>query len=85
MIPYVVLPEFSWTAATYVDSPGWDSLANLPTEIDQKSFHQKIRNAAIHFRADSMFSNIQKCFESKDLTPTQFRELLKLNFQIHLN
>lgn len=37
MIPYVILPDFSWTAATYVDSPGWVGLANLPTEVDTKS------------------------------------------------
>jgi hypothetical protein len=37
MVPYVILPEFSWTAATYVDSPGWEGLANLPTEVDQAS------------------------------------------------
>ena len=58
MIPYVVLPEFSWTAATYVDSPGWDSLANLPTEIDQKTINNlKLKYCAIVF--DKNFSQYQ--------------------------
>ena len=58
MIPYVVLPEFSWTAATYVDSPGWDSLANLPTEIDQKTISSlKLKYCAIVF--DKNFSQYQ--------------------------
>jgi hypothetical protein len=37
MVPYIILPEFSWTAATYVDSPGWEYLSNLPTEVDAES------------------------------------------------
>ena len=58
MIPYVVLPEFSWTAATYVDSPGWDSLANLPTEIDQETINiLKLKYCAIVF--DKNFSQYQ--------------------------
>ena len=58
MIPYVALPEFSWTAATYVDSPGWDSLANLPTEIDQKTINNlKLKYCAIVF--DKNFSQYQ--------------------------
>jgi hypothetical protein len=58
MIPYVVLPEFSWTAATYVDSPGWDSLANLPTEIDQETISSlKLKYCAIVF--DKNFSQYQ--------------------------
>jgi hypothetical protein len=58
MIPYVVLPEFSWTAATYVDSPGWDSLANLPTEIDQETINSlKLKYCAIVF--DKNFSQYQ--------------------------
>ena len=58
MIPYVVLPEFSWTAATYVDSPGWKSLANLPTEVDQKTINTlKLQYCAIVF--DKNFSQYQ--------------------------
>ena len=58
MIPYVVLPEFSWTAATYVDSLGWDSLASLPTEIDQKTINiLKLKYCAIVF--DKNFSQYQ--------------------------
>jgi hypothetical protein len=58
MIPYVVLPEFSWTAAIYVDSPGWDSLANFPTEIDQKTINiLKLEYCAIVF--DKNFSQYQ--------------------------
>jgi hypothetical protein len=37
MIPYVILPEFSWTAATYVDSPGWEALTDIPTDVDEES------------------------------------------------
>ena len=58
MIPYVILSEFNWTAATYVDSPGWDSLANLPTEIDQKTINiLKSKYCAIVF--DKNFSQYQ--------------------------
>jgi hypothetical protein len=40
MIPYVILPGFSWTAATYVDSPGWEGLSSLPTEVDKESLNK---------------------------------------------
>jgi hypothetical protein len=58
MVPYVILPEFSWTAATYVDSPGWEGLANLPTEVDQASLKKlDVDYCAIVFDKD--FSQYQ--------------------------
>jgi hypothetical protein len=58
MVPYVILPEFSWTAATYVDSPGWAGLANLPTEVDEEYLNKISANyCAIVF--DKNFSQYQ--------------------------
>jgi hypothetical protein len=58
MVPYIILPEFSWTAATYVDSPGWEYLSNLPTEVDAESLKKLGANyCAIVFDKD--FSQYQ--------------------------
>jgi hypothetical protein len=38
MIPYIVLPDFKWNSAVYVDSPGWNELKKIPTVIDKSFF-----------------------------------------------
>ena len=58
MIPYVILPEFSWTAATYVDSPGWEVLTNIPNEIDEESL-KKIGTEYCAIVFDKNFSQYQ--------------------------
>lgn len=56
------------------------------TEADRISALSKITSAALHFKADSAFSgNLWKSFESSDLNPTEFKELLKANFDIYLS
>ena len=66
----------SMTLATMVPS----------TEADRDSALNKITHAAIHFKSDSAFSgNLWKSFESSDLNPTEFKELLKTNFDIILS
>jgi Ca2+-binding EF-hand superfamily protein len=56
------------------------------TEEDRISALAKITRAAIHFKGDSVFSsNLWKSFESSDLNPTEFKELLKSNFDIILS
>ena len=48
--------------------------------------YDKIKKAATYFKGDSVFSsNLWKSFESAELTPTEFKELLKTNFDIVLN
>ncbi len=55
------------------------------TEEDHVSAYQKIKMAATYFKGDSVFSsNLWKSFESEELTPTEFKELLKTNFDIYL-
>jgi hypothetical protein len=59
-IPYILAPDFKWTASTYVNSSGWQFLSKIPTEIDER-FLKKLSNkgyCAILF--DSDFSNYQK-------------------------
>jgi len=56
------------------------------TEEDRQSALAKISSAALHFKSDSAFSgNLWKSFESSDLNPTEFKELLKANFDIYLS
>lgn len=56
------------------------------TEQDRVSAEKKIRVAAAYFtREKAVPIDIAKCFESQGLSPTQFRELLKNNFQIYLS
>jgi Ca2+-binding EF-hand superfamily protein len=66
----------------------FDSLlvANIqtPTEEDKKSFFNKIKLAAYTYKNDSCFGDLQKSFESTALNPTQFKELLKRNFDINV-
>ncbi len=55
------------------------------TDSDRKSAYEKIRMAATFFKGDSTFSsNLWKSFESEELNPTEFKELLKGNFDIYL-
>jgi len=55
------------------------------TEEDRTSALAKITQAALHFKSDSAFSgNLWNSFESSDLNPTEFKELLKANFDIYL-
>ena len=56
------------------------------TEEDRQSVLDKITHAATHFKSESVFSsNLWKSFESADLTPTAFKELLKSTFDIYLS
>ena len=56
-----------------------------PTDVDRASAEKKIRLAAAYFNRDKAFPvDIEKCFESRDLTPTDFRAILKNNFYIDL-
>jgi Ca2+-binding EF-hand superfamily protein len=55
------------------------------TQEDYNNALNKITKAALHFKSDSVFSsNLWKSFESSDLNPTEFKELLKSNFDIIL-
>ncbi len=66
----------------------FDSLlvANIqtPTEEDKRSIYNKIKLAAYTYKNDSCFGDLQKSFESTALNPTQFKELLKRNFDINV-
>ena len=56
------------------------------SEQDKKVVYEKIRKAATYFKGDSVFSsNLWKSFESAELDPTEFKELLKTNFDIYLS
>lgn len=56
-----------------------------PTEKDKKSALQKIRLAAAFHRPNVFINAIEKSFEASDLTPTQFKEMMKNNFEIYLS
>jgi hypothetical protein len=58
MIPYLVLPDFKWTSAVYVDSPGWEDLKKIPTDID-KSFFGTIGKDYCAVVFDKNFSQYQ--------------------------
>jgi hypothetical protein len=56
------------------------------SDEDKRVVYEKIRNAACYFKGDSVFSsNLWKSFESAELDPTEFKELLKSNFDIYLS
>jgi hypothetical protein len=59
MIPYIVLPEFNWTAATYTDSYGWTNvIEKLPIEIQPQDITSLAKTyCAIYFDKD--FSQYQ--------------------------
>jgi len=58
MIPYLALPDFKWTSAIYVDSPGWQELKKIPTDIDKSFFATISKNfCAVVF--DKNFSQYQ--------------------------
>ena len=59
LIPYIVLPEFKWTAATYTDSAGWKSyIEKLPSELGKQDLITLSKNfCAIYF--DRNFSQYQ--------------------------
>ena len=58
MIPYIVLPDFKWNSAVYVDSPGWNELKKIPTVID-KSFFDTIGKDYCAVVFDKNFSQYQ--------------------------
>lgn len=58
MIPYIVLPQFKWTAATYVDSPGWKELTKIPTVVDN-DFVASTKGDYCAIVFDSNFSQYQ--------------------------
>jgi hypothetical protein len=58
MIPYLVLPNFKWTSAVYVDSPGWKELKKIPTDID-KGFLDTIGKDYCAVVFDKNFSQYQ--------------------------
>lgn len=35
MIPYLLAPNYKWSAAIYTDSPGWSELLKFPTKVSQ--------------------------------------------------
>lgn len=55
------------------------------TDADRVSAKKKITEAAMKFNGDSIFANLQKSFESAELTPTEFKQVLKANFLLHLS
>ena len=56
--PYIFLPDFKWTAGTYVGTKGWEYLINLPTNLDKTDFkHLSQTYCAIYF--DKNFSDYQ--------------------------
>lgn len=59
LIPYVILPEFNWTSATYTDSYGWTNvIEKLPTEIQPQDITSLAKTyCAIYFDKD--FSQYQ--------------------------
>ena len=58
MIPYLVSPDFKWTSAVYVDSPGWEDLKKIPTDVD-KSFFATIGKDYCAVVFDKNFSEYQ--------------------------
>ncbi len=58
LVPYVVLPDFKWTAATYTNSAGWKQLEKLPTLFTDETFAEISKTyCAILF--DKNFSQYQ--------------------------
>jgi hypothetical protein len=59
LIPYVILPEFNWTSATYTDSYGWTNvIEKLPIEIQPQDLTSLSKDyCAIYFDKD--FSQYQ--------------------------
>jgi hypothetical protein len=59
MIPYIVLPEFNWTAATYTESSGWiNIIEKLPIELTPQDLTSLSKDyCAIYF--DKNFSQYQ--------------------------
>jgi hypothetical protein len=59
LIPYIVLPEFNWTSATYTDSYGWTNvIEKLPIEIQPQDLTSLSKDyCAIYFDKD--FSQYQ--------------------------
>lgn len=55
------------------------------TEEEKQSVQRKFAKAAAYYKKDSIFTDLQKSFESSEINPTYFRELLKVNFNMHLN
>ena len=58
MIPYVALPEFKWTSATYVDSPGWEVLQKIPSSVG-KGYIDSVKNDYCAIVFDKNFSQYQ--------------------------
>eukprot|EP01038_Epipyxis_sp_PR26KG_P005573 gene5573-7697_t len=54
------------------------------TDMDRKNALKKIRHTAAYFHPNAFTIPIEKCFESESLTPTEFKEVLKNNFNIRL-
>jgi hypothetical protein len=59
LIPYVILPKFNWTSATYTDSYGWTNvIEKLPIEIQPQDLTSLSKDyCAIYFDKD--FSQYQ--------------------------
>ena len=58
LIPYIFLPKFQWTAATYTNSFGWTGLRQLPSTLNGDSLVKISKNyCAILF--DKNFSQYQ--------------------------
>lgn len=57
-IPYLVLPEFNWTAATYTDTEGWKQLIQIKSKLTEKDFNN-LANQYCGILFDSNFSQYQ--------------------------
>ena len=61
-------------------------IAKLETasEADKKSAYEKIRYAASCYKVDDNFGSVKNAFNTEEISPTELKEVLKLNFQIYL-
>jgi hypothetical protein len=57
-IPYLVLPEFNWTAATYTNTEGWKQLIQIKSKLTEKDFNN-LANQYCGVLFDSNFSQYQ--------------------------
>jgi hypothetical protein len=54
------------------------------TSADTSSARKKLKYAASCYRTDDVFSHIKNAFISEYISPTELKEVLKLNFQVNL-
>jgi hypothetical protein len=59
-IPYILAPDFNWTASTYIDSKGWKYLTKIPTTVDKDSFEKISLDGYCAIYFDKDFSKYQQ-------------------------